>query len=53
MTPLKEVLPADVVCHVEQERLPRARTWETVGQFPNLLGDLLELGIYVPERLAW
>src|SRR5215211_771943 len=47
-----EVLPANVVGQVEQELLPGARTRETVGQFPGLKGYLLELGIYVPERLA-
>src|SRR5215208_3190837 len=47
-----KVLPANVVSQVEQELLPGARTRETVGQFPGLKGYLLELGIYVPERLA-
>src|SRR5919199_4975757 len=46
------MLPADVVGQVEQELLPCARTRETVGQSPGLQGYLLELGIYIPERLA-
>ena len=47
-----EVLPADVVGQVDQELLPGARSRETVGPIPGLQGYLLELGIYVPERLG-